>query len=54
MPYVIDKREGSPESDVAIGEARYEYKYPRDLDLKPGSAAHKKIAGMLITYANES
>jgi len=54
MAYIIDKREGSLESPLPPSQANYEYKYPRDLDLKPGSDTHKKIVDMLIRYANES
>lgn len=54
MPISIDRREGSPESSTPASLASYDYKYPKGLNLKPGSELHQKLLGMVTEFANES
>src|SRR5215475_13175872 len=34
--------------------ANFNYKYPRNLDLKPGSELHQRLVSRLMNYARES
>jgi hypothetical protein len=53
MPYTLS----NPEShiDYTLGSKDdYGYKYPNNLDLKPGSKLHQETLGKLLSYARDS
>jgi len=51
MPNVI---QGSPATGTILTSGDMGYKYPFDLDLKPGSQLHSKIIAKLSQYAEDS
>lgn len=52
MPFTIDPSvAGRP---IDLGSTRYDYSYPVDLDLTPGSEAHEKIRNFILRRARES
>jgi hypothetical protein len=53
MPYIV-KGEPSSWKDSYIEEEKFSYKYPNNLDLKPGSDFHNKLRDKIWNRANES
>lgn len=56
MPYIVsgENMNTITQSLKDIEGVRYEYKYPRDLDLRPGSDLHKRIVDEVLRRARES
>ena len=53
MPYILT----NPDQFIDYGRGSkddYGYKYPNNLDLKPGSKLHQETLGKLLTYARDS
>ena len=52
MPYIAQGNVGSGKMDFSY--VNHDYKYPKGLDLKPGSATHKKIVDKVLQRARVS
>ena len=53
MPYTVTGEPGQG-TTTDFSKEDYDYKYPDDLDLKPGSDFHNKLKGKIMTRARES
>lgn len=54
MPAILRSKEQRSSSAQALRSANFDYNYPRDLNLKPGSDLHEKILDKLMDRAYES
>lgn len=53
MPYTVNGEPGQG-STTDFSRRSYDYEYPNNLDLKPGSEFHNKLKGKILTRARES
>jgi hypothetical protein len=57
MPYLVEDPTGDSSNKVLpqdVKDANYEYDYPNELDLKPGSEVHEHVKNMLLKRARAS
>ncbi len=52
MPNIIDPR--GKKTNEAMRDMDYDYKYPKDLDLRPGHKVHDDIKDKIVRYAMDS
>lgn len=52
MPYIIDQRNNQTAENLRV--VNYDYDYPQDLDLKPGSEFHQQLLAKVLQRAQAS
>jgi len=53
MPFILNPNPRTV-SGVSLGAANYSYRYPRGMDLKPGSKTHDRVLGNIMDMALKS